>query len=219
MKKKLTALTAMMLATGCVLGSCGSSGKKSGGGNGDLVRFEGFNEALYPDLDNIEKREGKIDVCLVFEGTESGWSALADAYMGIHDNEVVVTLNTKYTAADYPTKLNGEVISNTDWDIVQGNLFNGSNLQNYCINMSSSIEDLNPYAGADVYWDEVLENYPDQTDKILAFLQKRLKEEWSEKDLRKATDALLRRGHSYQQIRRALEEFSQNADLQEDMYG
>ena len=69
------------------------------------------------------------------------------------------------------------------------------------------------------YWDEVLENYPDQTDKILAFLQKRLKEEWSEKDLRKATDALLRRGHSYQQIRRALEEFSQNADLQEDMYG
>ena len=69
------------------------------------------------------------------------------------------------------------------------------------------------------YWDEVLENYPDQTDKILAFLQKRLKEEWSEKDLRKATDALLRRGHSYQQIRRALEEFSQNVDLQEDMYG
>ncbi|MBQ3492201.1 MAG: RecX family transcriptional regulator [Oscillospiraceae bacterium] len=69
------------------------------------------------------------------------------------------------------------------------------------------------------YWDEVLENYPDQTDKILAFLQKRLKEEWSEKDLRKATDALLRRGHSYQQICRALEEFSQNADLQEDMYG
>lgn len=69
------------------------------------------------------------------------------------------------------------------------------------------------------YWDDVLENYPDQTDKILAFLQKRLKEEWSEKDLRKATDALLRRGHSYQQIRRALEEFSQNADLQEDMYG
>ena len=171
MKKKLTALTAMMLATGCVLGSCGSSGKKSGGGNGDLVRFEGFNEALYPDLDNIEKREGKIDVCLVFEGTESGWSALADAYMGIHDNEVVVTLNTKYTAADYPTKLNGEVISNTDWDIVQGNLFNGSNLQNYCINMSSSIEDLNPYAGADVYWDEVLERnayITDQTGKNTA---------------------------------------------------
>ena len=69
------------------------------------------------------------------------------------------------------------------------------------------------------YWDDVLEDYPDQTDKILAFLQKRLKEEWSEKDLRKATDALLRRGHSYQQIRRALEEFSQNVDLQEDMYG
>jgi len=69
------------------------------------------------------------------------------------------------------------------------------------------------------YWDDVLEDYPDQTDKILAFLQKRLKEDWSEKDLRKATDALLRRGHSYQQIRRALEEFSQNADLQEDMYG
>ncbi len=69
------------------------------------------------------------------------------------------------------------------------------------------------------YWDGALEDYPDQSDKILAFLQKRLGEEWSEKDLRKVTDALLRRGHSYQEIRRALQEFSESADFQEDMYG
>ena len=40
-----------------------------------------------------------------------------------------------------------------------------------------------------------------------------------EKELRKATDALLRRGHSYQEIRRAIQEFSIDTDFQEDMYG
>ena len=54
------------------------------------------------------------------------------------------------------------------------------------------------------YWEEALEDYPDQQDAIVAFLRSRLGESWEEKDLRRATDALLRRGHSYGQIRRAL---------------
>lgn len=66
------------------------------------------------------------------------------------------------------------------------------------------------------YWETALENYPDQTEKIIEFLQSRLGNEWDEKQLRRATDALLRRGHSYQEIRRALKEF---ADFQEDAYG
>ena len=69
------------------------------------------------------------------------------------------------------------------------------------------------------FWEEALADYPDQTEKILGFLSARLGEQWEQKDLRRAVDALLRRGHSYQQIRRALNEFSQNADLQEDFYG
>ena len=69
------------------------------------------------------------------------------------------------------------------------------------------------------YWADALADYPDQTEKILEFLQSRLKSTWEEKDLRRATDALLRRGHSYQEIRRALQEFSENADFQEEFYG
>ncbi len=69
------------------------------------------------------------------------------------------------------------------------------------------------------YWDAALENYPEQSEKILAFIQKRLGNEWSDKDLHKVTDALLRRGHSYQQIRKALREFSESVDFQEDIYG
>jgi len=69
------------------------------------------------------------------------------------------------------------------------------------------------------YWDAVLQDYPDQTEKILAFLQTRLGDSWDEKDLRRATDALLRRGHSYQEIRSAMRMFSQNADFQEENYG
>jgi len=69
------------------------------------------------------------------------------------------------------------------------------------------------------FWADALADYPDQTEKILEFLHSRLGNGWEEKDLRRATDALLRRGHSYQEIRAALQEFSDNADFQEDIYG
>ena len=59
-------------------------------------------------------------------------------------------------------------------------------------------------------------DYPDQTDKILEFLRSRLKDDYEERDVRRATDALLRRGHSYQEIRKAMQELAFDADFQED---
>ena len=54
-------------------------------------------------------------------------------------------------------------------------------------------------------WDTVLEDYPDQTEKILQFLRSRLGDSLEQRDLKRAVDALLRRGHNYSEIRRALE--------------
>lgn len=64
------------------------------------------------------------------------------------------------------------------------------------------------------FWQEALEDYPEQTEKIAEFLRTRLGDSWEEKDLRRATDALLRKGHSYQQIRQAMRQLSM--ELQED---
>lgn len=58
------------------------------------------------------------------------------------------------------------------------------------------------------YWDEALEGYPDQSEKIEAFLRFRLNGDSDEKQIKKAVDALLRRGHSYGNIRRALNDLS-----------
>ena len=58
------------------------------------------------------------------------------------------------------------------------------------------------------YWDAVLENYPDQTEAICAYLCTHLADATDTKQVRKVMDALLRRGHSYNQIRRGLEQFS-----------
>lgn len=69
------------------------------------------------------------------------------------------------------------------------------------------------------FWEDALADYPDQTEKIVEFLQTRLKNDRDEKQLRRAMDALLRRGHSYQEIRRALRQIDENADFQEDIYG
>ena len=54
-------------------------------------------------------------------------------------------------------------------------------------------------------WDQVLADYPDQMEKILQFLHSRLGDSWEPRDLKRAVDALLRRGHSCSEIRRALE--------------
>ena len=61
-------------------------------------------------------------------------------------------------------------------------------------------------------WDEVLADYPDQLEKITEFLESRLSGDADEKAVKKAIDALLRRGHSYGQIRRALSQLSMDPD-------
>lgn len=55
-------------------------------------------------------------------------------------------------------------------------------------------------------WDEVLGDYPDQTDFILKFLRSKLSDGADERQKKRAVDALMRRGHSYGAVRRALEQ-------------
>lgn len=67
------------------------------------------------------------------------------------------------------------------------------------------------------YWDEALADYPDQTEKITAFLKSRLDADSDEKQVRRVMDALIRRGHSYGAIRRALDALSfDTEDFQEE---
>ena len=58
------------------------------------------------------------------------------------------------------------------------------------------------------YWEEVLADYPQQTEHIVAFLQAKLADANDQKQLKKVIDALLRKGHSYGAIRKALDELS-----------
>ena len=62
------------------------------------------------------------------------------------------------------------------------------------------------------YWEEALENYPDQSDRIERFLRDRLDADSDQKQIKKAIDALLRRGHSYGTIRRVLNDLSFDSD-------
>ena len=56
------------------------------------------------------------------------------------------------------------------------------------------------------------EYYPDQTDAILAFLKAKLTAESDERDVKRATDALLRRGHQYGEIRKALQQMQLDSE-------
>ena len=62
------------------------------------------------------------------------------------------------------------------------------------------------------YWEEALADYPDQTDAILAFLKAKLTAESDERDVKRATDALLRRGHQYGEIRKALQQMQLDSE-------
>ena len=62
------------------------------------------------------------------------------------------------------------------------------------------------------FWQEALTDYPDQLDAITRFLQTHLHNAEDPKQLRKAVDALIRKGHSYSHIRKALDELSVTSD-------
>ena len=66
------------------------------------------------------------------------------------------------------------------------------------------------------FWEEALADYPDQMEKIMEYLRSHLDENAQERDMRRVTDALLRKGHRYQEIRKALQQLDFEADFQED---
>ena len=63
-------------------------------------------------------------------------------------------------------------------------------------------------------WDEVLEDYPDQTDKMIKLIKLKLTDPHDERQKRRVVDALIRRGHSFAQIRRAMD--LAGAEMDED---
>ena len=66
------------------------------------------------------------------------------------------------------------------------------------------------------YWEEALEDYPDQTDRIADFLRLKLRDPDDPKQVRRAIDAALRRGHSYGDVKRALERIGTESEFEEE---
>ena len=62
------------------------------------------------------------------------------------------------------------------------------------------------------YWEEALQDYPDQQEKILSFLRSRIDDVTDRKQVKRAVEALIRRGHNYGTIREALSELSYETD-------
>ena len=60
-------------------------------------------------------------------------------------------------------------------------------------------------------WDAALDGYTEQIDKIMDFLESRLGDAPSDQEVKRAIDALLRRGHSYGSIRRAMQEMTMDS--------
>lgn len=66
-------------------------------------------------------------------------------------------------------------------------------------------------------WDEALEQMPVQDEAIDAFLQRRFRGKTPDRaECKRATDALLRRGHRWSDIRRALERYAPDEEFFED---
>ena len=65
-------------------------------------------------------------------------------------------------------------------------------------------------------WEEVLEDYPDQLERIADFLRTKLRDPEDPKQVKRAIDAALRRGHSYGDVKRALERIGTESEFEED---
>ena len=62
------------------------------------------------------------------------------------------------------------------------------------------------------YWDQVLQDYPDQNEHIVRLLRSKIDDPSDQKQVKKAMDALLRRGHSYALICAALRQLDMDED-------
>lgn len=61
-------------------------------------------------------------------------------------------------------------------------------------------------------WEQVLSDYPDQSEQLQQFLRTRLGEKPDEKQIRRTVDALLRRGHSREAVYDALHQVMREAE-------
>ena len=67
------------------------------------------------------------------------------------------------------------------------------------------------------FWEDALADYPDQEEKIEDFLRARISDPRDQREVKKAVDALMRRGHSYGAVRRVLNQLQlDNEDFLED---
>ena len=67
------------------------------------------------------------------------------------------------------------------------------------------------------FWEDALADYPDQEEKIQDFLRAKIKDPRDPREVKRAVDALMRRGHSYGTVRRALNQLQlDNEDFLED---
>ncbi len=62
------------------------------------------------------------------------------------------------------------------------------------------------------FWDDALAEYPSQNEHIFRFLRGKITDPTDDKQVKKAVDALLRRGHSYSEIRSALQRMALDSD-------
>ncbi len=62
------------------------------------------------------------------------------------------------------------------------------------------------------YWDVALEDFPDQIEHIVDFLRSREEALSDSKQTKKLIDALIRRGHTYSEIRRAMSKMALDTD-------
>ena len=69
------------------------------------------------------------------------------------------------------------------------------------------------------FWEEALADYPDQTEAMVDFLRSRLGADADERQRKRAVDALLRRGHSYGDVRRAMSALDMEEESWEDYNG
>lgn len=157
MKKNYLSISILLLSSSITLFSCGSnttSENQTKYIDADPILIDGFNTQLLPVKDKILKRQGNINICLEFDGTEEAYQSVADEYERLHGNSVNVNIK-QYTGlySDYITNQMNTL------DIVQGNYIN--NIENYCLNMYQYIYKENPYAGKNSddeinYWGDVL---------------------------------------------------------------
>lgn len=120
LQKVVSTTMATVMATGMLLTGCGSANEEQTTSTNDAVKTESTSISSMEETKTAETSSEPVTIKIMHKGPEpDGWAAVYEEYLNRTKDTLNIELDIDWVEhADYKEKLNLEITSGGDWDLV-----------------------------------------------------------------------------------------------------